>query len=68
MSTRQIFTKTFFQLSAADQAAVVDSEIHNRELSAGLHAADRAGIQRAIRRINNMAVRYGIYGAEEAEQ
>ncbi len=68
MSTRQIFTKTFFQLSAADQAAVVDSEIHILELSVGLHAADRAGIRRAIRRIENKAVMYGIYGAEEAEQ
>lgn len=68
MTTRQIFTKTFFQLSVADQAAVVDSEIHNLELSVGVHAADRARIRRAIRRITNRAVLYGIYGAEEAEQ
>lgn len=68
MTTRQIFTKTFFQLSGADQAAVVDSEIHNLELAAGLHAADRARIRRAIRRVKNKADMYGIYGAEEAEQ
>lgn len=62
---KKIFTKRFFQLTPADQAAVVDAEIHGLELAVGATPEDQAAINRMIERIERRAVLYGILGPKE---
>jgi hypothetical protein len=64
----KIFTKTFFELSPYDQAAIVDSVIHDLESA---HFVDKEGRRKAarmIRRITKKAIEFGIYADDGAER
>jgi len=66
MSRTYIFTKRFFNLSSADQAAVVDAALHDLESAlATARPADRRSIRRTIRRIKQKAVHVGVYHSPE---
>jgi len=58
---KQIFTKSFFRLSARDQAAVVNAEIRNLERETYLTPADQKSAEQQIDRITKKAERYGVY-------
>jgi len=57
----RIFTKTFFELSPNDQAAIVDAVIRDLESAYFVNKEDRRKAARMIRRITKKAVEYGIY-------
>jgi hypothetical protein len=60
----KIFTKWFFELSRSDQAAIVDSVIHDLETARFL---DREGERKAaqmVKRITKKAIKHGVYAAE----
>ena len=63
---RKVFTKTFFELSDSDQAAVVRSIIHDLESCVGRHIdleGDKKAEQR-IKRIRARAVQHGVFQDE----
>jgi hypothetical protein len=59
---RKIFTKTFFELTDSDQAAVVQSIIHDLKSCIELHVnpEDDTKVEKRIRRIWARAVRHGV--------
>ena len=65
MSTKRVFTKSFFRLTPSDQALVVDATLHDLEMAVGCTPADQAALRRTIRRIEKKACDFAIYGAEE---
>ena len=59
---KRIFTKSFFQLSDADQAAVVRAIINDIEACVGRHvdARDDRNAKQRVLRIREKAAKYGI--------
>lgn len=64
MSRKYIFTKRFYALSPADQAAVVDAAIRDLELVIGDRPVDQRAIRRSITRVKKKAIECGVYGEE----
>ncbi len=60
----KIFTKRFFTLTRHDQAAIVDSVIHNLESAHFLDADGERKASQMVKRITKKAIKYGIYAAE----
>jgi len=58
---KKIFTKSFFQLSAIDQAAVVNAEIRDLECQDCLTPEGEKNAKRRIRCITKKAEQYGVY-------
>jgi hypothetical protein len=60
---KRIFTKRFFDLSHADQSAVVDAVIQDIESCIGRHlnSADDRKAEKQIERIRRRAVEHGVF-------